>query len=435
MNTHNTRIHPLRALLAALLAALACGARATAADSMAETFEAKPSIPALAVGDKDLSTLVDALKAAHLVDTLGGKGPFTVFAPTNEAFAKLPAAALKSLLEPKNVGKLTSILTYHVVSGNVHAKDLRDGEMVTTLEGAKLRVSVRKNGVFIDGAKVTTADVDASNGVVHIIDQVLLPPAANFMAEIVEAKPSIPALAVGDKDLSTLVDALKAAHLVDTLGGKGPFTVFAPTNEAFAKLPAAALKSLLEPKNVGKLTSILTYHVVSGNVHAKDLRDGEMVTTLEGAKLRVSVRKNGVFIDGAKVTTADVDASNGVVHIIDQVLLPPAADSMAEIVEAESSTTFYWIAGTRCAQFALIEGYVPYAKRFYKEGDCASQGYSVADGSRRGARIGVFPYYLGAISSSTTVYYYQQANMLQTVLAAVFGQEQLDGPKLRVARA
>merc|ERR1711968_269072 len=113
----------------------------------------------------------------------------------------------------------------------------------------------------IDGAKVTTADVDASNDVVHIIDQVLLPSAADAMAEMFTAKPNIVQLAVGDKDLSTLVAALGAAHLVDTLKGKGPFTVFAPTNEAFAKLPAATLKSLLEPKNIGKLTSILTYHI------------------------------------------------------------------------------------------------------------------------------------------------------------------------------
>ena len=168
----------------------------------------------------------------------------------------------------------------------------------------------------------------------HIIDQVLLPPAAESMVETFEAKLSNPSelplaiLIAANPHLTTLLGALGSADLIETFadGSKGPFTVFAPPNEAFAKLPAATLKSLLEPQNIGKLTAILKYHVVSGSVHAKDLRDGEMVTTLEGAKLRVSVRKSGVFINGAKVLVADEDASNGVVHIIDQVLLPPAAD-------------------------------------------------------------------------------------------------------------
>ena len=144
-----------------------------------------------------------------------------------------------------------------------------------------------------------------------------------ILAEDVDNNKDIVALAAGDADLSTLVAAVKDAGLVSALEGKGPFTVFAPTNEAFAKLPAATLKELLQPQNVGKLKAILTYHVVAGSVHAKDLRNGEMVTTLEGQKLRVTVNRAGVFIDGAKVTTADVDASNGVVHVIDSVLLPP----------------------------------------------------------------------------------------------------------------
>ena len=144
-----------------------------------------------------------------------------------------------------------------------------------------------------------------------------------ILAEDVDNNKDIVALAAGDADLSTLVAAVKDAGLVSALEGKGPFTVFAPTNEAFAKLPAAALKELLQPQNVGKLKAILTYHVVAGAVHAKDLRDGEMVSTLEGQKLRVTINRSGVFIDGAKVTTADVDASNGVVHVIDSVLLPP----------------------------------------------------------------------------------------------------------------
>jgi len=150
-------------------------------EAAVETFQAQKNIVALAAGDKDLSTLVAAVTEAHLVSALEGKGPFTVFAPTNEAFAKLPSGVLSKLLKPQNVGQLKSILTYHVVKGAVHAADLRDGEMVTTLEGQKLRVTINRAGdVFIDGAKVTTANVDASNGVVHIIDSVLLPPAQKW---------------------------------------------------------------------------------------------------------------------------------------------------------------------------------------------------------------------------------------------------------------
>ena len=131
--------------------------------------------------------------------------------------------------------------------------------------------------------------------------------------------------AVAAGSFNTLAAALKAGGLVDALKGDGPFTVFAPTDEAFAKLPKGTVETLLKPENKSKLVDILTYHVVKGAVHASDLRDGEMVTTLEGQKLRVTINRAGdVFIDGAKVTTANVDASNGVVHIIDSVLLPPA---------------------------------------------------------------------------------------------------------------
>ena len=130
-------------------------------------------------------------------------------------------------------------------------------------------------------------------------------------------------LAVATPDLSTLVTARTAGDLVATLSDPGPFTVFAPTNEAFAKLPAGTVASLLQKKNQKQLVDILTYHVVSGSVHAKDLKDGQMVKTVEGTSLTVRISSSGeIFINSAKVTTADVDASNGVVHIIDAVLMP-----------------------------------------------------------------------------------------------------------------
>merc|ERR1712232_450223 len=225
----------------------------------------------LAVATPELSTLVTALKAGKLVDTLFGAGPFTVFAPTNEAFAKLPKALLDHLLDPKNIKELQDVLTYHVASGSVHAKELKNKEKITTVEGKAVEAFVFSGKVYINDAEVVKADIDASNGVVHVINHVLIPPhiaqRANLRTQITRSTSSIVDLAVATPDLSTL----KAGKLVDTLSGAGPFTVFAPTNEAFAKLPKALLDHLLEPKNIKELQDVLTYHVASGSVHAKDL--------------------------------------------------------------------------------------------------------------------------------------------------------------------
>jgi len=271
------------------------------------------NIVQLAAATPDLSTLVDALGAGQLIDTLKGPGPFTVFAPTNEAFAKLPAGTLES--------QLVDILTYHVVAGTAaFAKDLTDGEQIKTVEGKDVTAHVSSAGVKINGATVTTADVAATNGVVHIIDQVLLPPSTPTGKNIVQ-------LAAATPDLSTLVDALGAGQLIDTLKGPGPFTVFAPTNEAFAKLPAGTLESLLKPENKAKLVDILTYHVAAGSVHAADLTNREKIATVEGKDVKAHVTRSGIKINDARVTTADVAASNGVVHIIDTVLMPPAAET------------------------------------------------------------------------------------------------------------
>merc|ERR1711970_657503 len=196
------------------------------------------NIVELAAGTPDLSTLVTALKAGKLTDALSGKGPFTVFAPSNEAFAKLPKSVLDRLLDPKNIKELQDVLEYHVIAGAaVHKADLKSIQRVKTLEGKELVIFKDHHGdVRVGDAKVTTADVDASNGVVHIIAHVLLP-----LAVAAPVAKNIVELAAGTPDLSTLVTALKAGELTDALSGKGPFTVFAPSNEAFAKLPKSVL--------------------------------------------------------------------------------------------------------------------------------------------------------------------------------------------------
>merc|ERR1712063_195102 len=186
-----------------------------------------------------------------------------------------------------------------------------------------LTVAKSDAGVTINGkAKVTAADNAATNGVVHIIDAVLMPPTSSETP-----KKNIAELAASVSDLSTLVTALKAGDLVTALQGDGPFTVFAPTNAAFGKLPKADLDKLLQPENVAQLVQVLKYHVVPGAaVYSAGLRATQNVKTLEGQDLTVAKSDAGVTINGkAKVTAADNAATNGVVHIIDAVLMPPTS--------------------------------------------------------------------------------------------------------------
>jgi uncharacterized surface protein with fasciclin (FAS1) repeats len=257
-----------------------------------------------AAGAEGFKTLVTAVKAAGLVEALKGKGPFTVFAPTDEAFAKLPKGTVEGLLKDKE--KLAKVLTYHVVKGNVSSKDVAKINSAGTLQGAFLRVDASK-GVRINDAKVVNADLRASNGIIHVIDTVLLPP-----ADIVDT-------AVGADSFKTLVAAVKAAGLVEALKGKGPFTVFAPTDEAFAKLPEGTIPALLNDKE--KLGAILKYHVVPGYVTAADVVKLDRAKTLQGGELRINA-DGGVRINDANVVKADILTANGVIHVIDSVLLP-----------------------------------------------------------------------------------------------------------------
>merc|ERR1712195_268168 len=256
------------------------------------------NIVELAESVKDLSTLVAAVVAGDLVDTLVSAGPFTVFAPTNEAFGALPAGVVDSLMKPENKANLVDVLTYHVLPEEVKSTQLAAFQSVTTVEGKT----------------VTAADNLASNGVVHIIDGVLLP-------SLVPSGPNIVELAESVKDLSTLVAAVVAGDLVDTLISPGPFTVFAPTNEGFAALPAGTVDSLMKPENKATLVDILTYHVLPSQVLSTDLGLFQAVTTVEGKPLHVQKWGGVVQVgpslaskDLKKVTAADNMATNGVVH-------------------------------------------------------------------------------------------------------------------------
>ena len=269
-----------------------------------------------ASADNNFSTLVQAIKDAGLADALSYTGPYTVFAPTNDAFGKLPSGTLASL----STDQLQQILKYHVVQGKVNSTDLTDGETLTTLEGEKLYVSINNGTVSINGAKVTTADLDVSNGVIHVIDNVLLPDAFQNVVQNLQKRP----------DFSTLVGAVSDAGLASALSGDGPFTVFAPTNEAFGKLPAGTLSSLTKDQ----LTDILKYHVINADIKAMDLSSEQEATTLNGQKVFITKDGQGnVTVNGsAMVTQADLVSSNGVIHAVDNVLLPDGFNDVTGII-------------------------------------------------------------------------------------------------------
>jgi uncharacterized surface protein with fasciclin (FAS1) repeats len=274
-----------------------------------------------AIADGRFTTLVTAVQAAGLVDTLKGAGPFTVFAPTDDAFAKLPAGTVEELLKPENLETLKNTLLYHVVSGKVMAADVvtLDGKSAdTAFAGNAIAISVKEGKVFLnETTEVIITDIATSNGVIHVIDTVLTPPAK--LADIVDT-------AIADGRFTTLVTAVQAAGLVDTLKGAGPFTVFAPTDDAFANLPAGTVEELLKPENLETLKNTLLYHVVSGKVMAADVvtLDGKMAeTAFAGKSIAISIKDGKVFLNGTtEVIITDIATSNGVIHVIDTVLMP-----------------------------------------------------------------------------------------------------------------
>jgi len=277
------------------------------------SFAQDKDIVDTAVAAGKFKTLAAALGAADLVGALKGEGPFTVFAPTDEAFAKLPQGTVETLLKAENKGKLSGILTYHVVSGSVMAKDVVKLTGATTLNGQQVDIKVDGGKVTVDGATVVTTDIACSNGVIHIIDAVILPADKN-LAET----------AIGAGTFTTLVAAAKAAGLVEALTGEDALTVFAPTDAAFAKLPAGTVESLLKPENKGKLADILKYHVVAGRVYSSAAVAAKSAKTLQGSAIKISVSDKGAMVNESKLVATDIDASNGVIHVIDAVLLPPA---------------------------------------------------------------------------------------------------------------
>jgi uncharacterized surface protein with fasciclin (FAS1) repeats len=304
---------PLALTLAAAL--VACG---SSSDDPAPA--ADPNLVALAQSNPNLSILVEAVVAADLQGTLSGTGPFTVFAPTNAAFAALLTelgVTKADLLANKPL--LTAVLTYHVLPARVLKSGVPLGKAITTVEGGIFKVDqVGSDLVITDGrnrtAKITATDIAASNGVVHVIDQVILP----ADKDIVETAASLP-------DFSILVEAVVAANLQGTLSGAGPFTVFAPTNAAFAALLTELGISKADLlANQALLTKVLTYHVLAGRVLKADVVPGTQPATVEGETFSIdaSLVVTDKRMRTAHIVATDVLTSNGVIHVLDRVILP-----------------------------------------------------------------------------------------------------------------
>ena len=329
----------------ALIALIMTACLMTMPIAMADSSE---DIPTNATNTGVHDTLVDALVQADLVSTLQGDGPFTVFAPTDQAFADA-GINLSTFDTDEEIAVLTDILLYHVyTAGAVYAADVTDGLTVAMANGDDASFTVTDGTVMIGDATVTTADVMASNGVIHVIDKVLMPP-----ADLVD----IAAVAMSTGMHDSLVAALVKADLVSTVQGDGPFTVFAPTDQAFTNA-GIDLDSFTTDEEIAALTNILLYHVYSGAVNAADVTDGLAVQMVNGDYAQFTVTEGTVMIEDATVTAADVMASNGVIHVIDKVLMPPAPYTGVGI--CYNSATHMIAAGAsmeECGAYMYVENY------------------------------------------------------------------------------
>ena len=268
----------------------------------------EPNIVEVARAAGDFTVLVGALEATGLDETLSGEGPFTVFAPTDNAFALLPEGLVGSL----STAELTGLLAYHVVAGAVDAATVVTLTEATSVEGRPIFIQVENGTIVLDGrVQVIVTDIQASNGIIHVVDAVMVPGNA-FPSTIVGTLAASPRFAA-------LVGAVEAGELVEALssdnGGLG-FTLFAPTNDAFEALGPVEL-------TLEQLQAVLLYHAASGEVPAEVIVTLSSVETLEGSDVSIEVEGNAVILNGsARVEWVDLQTTNGIIHVISEVLIP-----------------------------------------------------------------------------------------------------------------
>lgn len=313
-----------------------------------ESDSSSGNIMEVAAADNDLSMLVSAMEAGGLSETLQGAGPYTVFAPNNTAFNDLLGGIMEALQQPENRSILNSLLSFHIVPGTFTQADLvkaiekGDGiHQLPTVNGDTLEV--RRLGDYIVltdvldyRVTIVKPDMKASNGVVHAVNSVLVPKNVDLEAVLKTGGNIIQVLSQNNQ-FSTLIKAIRTAELDVTMESKGPYTFFAPNNEAFSKLPEGRLNEWMQPENKEILTNVLKYHVMLGALSSKSLRaaikgnnDSVILTTLGEEKIEASLEGDDVIITDAngnsiRVISTDLGAYNGVIHIVDGVALPPSS--------------------------------------------------------------------------------------------------------------
>ena len=401
-------MHKRNALIALIMTACLMTMPIAMADS-------NDDIPTNATNTGVHDSLVAALAQVDLVTTLQGQGPFTVFAPTDQAFADA-GIDLSTFDTDEENATLVDILLYHVYSGAVYASDVTDGLVVEMVNGDNAMFTVTDGTVMIEDATVTSADVMASNGVIHVIDKVLMPPVpytgigicyntathmivagasmeecgaymylenysmggqeftgcyntithamADTTQQICESYVWTPPVDIATTAMTTgihnsLVGALSISGLVTTLQGDGPFTVFAPSDQAFADA-GIDLAAFTTDEDIATLTDILLYHVYSGAVNAADVTDGLTVAMVNGDDASFTVSDGTVMVGDATVVLADVPASNGVIHVIDKVLMPPVPITEADGDICYNIATHTISAGasfTECMSYMYVVDY------------------------------------------------------------------------------
>lgn len=285
----------------------------------ADASRATLTIVETAAKADNLSTLTRLIELAGLAATLKGAGPFTVLAPTDDAFAALPDGTIEELSKPEGKERLVAILKHHVVKGASTKDQLARSSHATTLLGQRVDVRSAGGATTIDGATVTGADLACSNGMIQVIDKVLMP-----------IEGDITQVGQGLGTINIFLSAMDAAGMRDMFKTPGPFTLLAPSDAAFRALPKGTLEDLLKPENRAKLGQLLGRHVIPGQAAYSDaLGSMREVRTVGGSPLAVERSNGAVTIGGAAIVTADVEARNGVIQVIDKVLLVPGATSTA----------------------------------------------------------------------------------------------------------
>ena len=361
-------------------------------------------------------SLVAALSHAGLVSALQADGPFTVFAPTDDAFAAA-GIDLSTFDTDEENATLSDILLYHVVSGAVASSDVTDGMSAEALNGDDLTFTVSDGSVMVNDATVTSADVMASNGIIHVIDTVLMPPADLG---------DIPTVAQGTGIHTSLVAAVVQAELLTTLQGDGPFTVFAPTDDAFAAA-GIDLAALDNEEGKATLTDILLYHVVSGAVPSSAVTDGMSAAAVNGDDLSFAVGE-GVMVNDANVVLADVPASNGVIHVIDKVLMPPA-----DVTEEDGDICYNMVTHTvaagasfaECMAYAYYEDYEMNGQTFTGCYNTVTHTFTMVSQAECEAYMWTPAVDIAMTASATTIHNSLVAALAQAELVATL---QGDGP-------